>query len=171
MRTMAACPPSSNARTCSPGSTRFARTAAGSSSLAARPGVGKTSLVRAFAASADERVAHGACESLATPTALGPLLDVADELGGDLAARLDAGAEPRRVAGALVDALRVPTVLVLEDLHWADQATLDVMRVVGRRVDGTPSLVLATYRDDEVAARHPLRAVLGELASAPGWCD
>ncbi len=131
-------------------------------------GVGKTSLVRAFAASADGLVVHGACESLATPTALGPLLDVAEDLGGDLAARLDAGAEPRRVAGALVDALRVPTVLVLEDLHWADQATLDVVRVVGRRVDGTPSLVLATYRDDEVAARHPLRAVLGELASAPG---
>ena len=131
-------------------------------------GVGKTSLVRAFAASADGRVALGACESLATPTALSPLLDVAAELGSDLAARVDAGDEPRRVAGALVDALREPTLLVLEDLHWADQATLDVVRVLGRRVDGTPSLVLATYRDDEVAARHPLRAVLGELASAPG---
>jgi DNA-binding CsgD family transcriptional regulator/tetratricopeptide (TPR) repeat protein len=55
---------------------------------------------------------------------------------------------------------------VLEDLHWADEATLDVLRVVGRRIDTTPSLVLATYRDDE--ADGPLRVLLGELASAPG---
>ena len=56
---------------------------------------------------------------------------------------------------------------MLEDVHWADQATLDVLRVLGRRVDATTALVLATYRDDEVAGDHPLRVVLGELTSAP----
>jgi predicted ATPase len=54
---------------------------------------------------------------------------------------------------------------VLEDLHWADEATLDVLRLLARRIDALPALVLATYRDDEVDPRHPLRIVLGELPS------
>ncbi len=53
-------------------------------------------------------------------------------------------------------------------MHWADAATLDALRVLGRRIDGTRGLVIATYRDDEVESGHPLRTVLGELASAPG---
>ena len=60
------------------------------------------------------------------------------------------------------------SVLVLEDVHWADQATLDVLRVLGRRIDTTRALALVTYRDDEVDRDHPLRIVLGELASAAG---
>ena len=119
-------------------------------------GAGKTSLVRAFAAE-EEHVLQGACENLTTPTPLGPLLDV-----GDVAA----AGEPRLVARALLDELRPGGLLVLEDLHWADQATLDVLRVLGRRIDTTRALVLATYREDEVTAEHPLRVVLGELASA-----
>ena len=119
-------------------------------------GVGKTSLVAAFAAGV-EQVLRGACENLTTPTPLGPFLDLG----------IDAD-EPRRVASRLLEELRRPTALVLEDVHWADQASLDVLRVLGRRIDGTPSLVLATYRDDEVDPGHPLRVVLGELASAPG---
>ena len=119
-------------------------------------GVGKTSLVAAFTADV-EPVLRGACENLTTPTPLGPFLDV-----GDVAA----AGEPRLVANALLDELQPGAVLVLEDLHWADQATLDVLRVLGRRVDRTRALVLATYRDDEVAEEHPLRVVLGELASA-----
>ena len=122
-------------------------------------GVGKTALVREFASRSGERVLFGSCENLTTPTPLGPFLDVADVA--------EAG-EPRLVARALLDELRDGETLVLEDVHWADQATLDVLRVVGRRIDGTRALVLATYRDDEVDKAHPLRVVLGELASAPG---
>ena len=59
-------------------------------------------------------------------------------------------------------------LVVLEDVHWADQASLDVLRVLGRRIDSTGAFVLATYRDDEVTGDHPLRVVLGELASTPG---
>lgn len=130
-------------------------------------GVGKTSLARAFTTRVEGRVLHGACENLTTPTPLGPLVDVAAETGGELAARVVAGDDPRLVATALLGELRRPAVLVLEDLHWADQATLDALRVVGRRIDSTPALVLATYRNDEVEGEHPLRLVLGELASAP----
>ena len=57
---------------------------------------------------------------------------------------------------------------MLEDVHWADDASLDVLRVLGRRVDGSDAFVVATYRDDEVVGDHPLRVVLGELASSRG---
>jgi DNA-binding CsgD family transcriptional regulator/tetratricopeptide (TPR) repeat protein len=130
-------------------------------------GVGKTSLVRAFAESLSERVLHGSCENLTTPTPLGPFVDVAAQTGGVLAERISEGGEPRGVAVALLEELQRPSVLVLEDVHWADQATLDVLRLLGRRIDTTPSFVVATYRDDEVEGEHPLRIVLGELTSAP----
>ncbi len=57
------------------------------------------------------------------------------------------------------------TVLVLEDVHWADEGTLDVLRLLGRRMPDVPSLAIVTFRDDEPA---PLRVVLGELATARG---
>lgn len=129
-------------------------------------GVGKTSLVRMFAERVSERVLHGSCENLTTPTPLGPFLDVAVDTGSGLAERIAEGGEPRRVVVALLEELQRPSTLVLEDMHWADQATLDVLRLLGRRIDTTPSFVVATYRDDEVDREHPLRVVLGELASA-----
>ena len=55
---------------------------------------------------------------------------------------------------------------MLEDLHWADEATLDVIALLGRRIDATPALVVLTYRDDELDRRHPLRILLGALATA-----
>ena len=117
-------------------------------------GVGKTSLVRAFADG--KPFLLGSCENLTTPTPLGPFLDVGIEIEGD----------PRHVAAVLLSELERTPLLVLEDVHWADQATLDVLRVLGRRIESTDALVLATYRDDEIKGDHPLRVVLGELASA-----
>ena len=136
--------------------------------LGGEAGVGKTALVRAFVAQSAPRVLQGSCENLATPIPLGPFADVAARTEGALAELLAAGADARRVARALLDELARPAVVVLEDVHWADEATLDALRVLGRRVDDTRGLVVATYRDDEVDTDHPLRAVLGELASAPG---
>src|SRR4029453_7341642 len=79
------------------------------------------------------------------------------------------GARPHEVVAALLDELRARrTVLVLEDLHWADEATLDVLRLLGRRIEATPLPVLATYRDDELEATHPLRVVLGGLGGGSG---
>ena len=128
-------------------------------------GVGKTSLVRAFCERAPVPVLWGACEALATPTPLGPFADVAGQTDGPFAAKVAAGAPPREVALALAATLGRPCVLVLEDVHWADEASLDVLRVLGRRVDATSALVLPTYRH-ELDDAHPLRVVLGELASA-----
>src|SRR5207244_10714647 len=52
--------------------------------------------------------------------------------------------------------------------HWADEATLDVLRLLGRRAEELPALIVVTYRDDEITSRHPLLVVLGELATARG---
>ena len=55
---------------------------------------------------------------------------------------------------------------MLEDIHWADEATLDVLRLLVRRLGAVPALVVATYRDDGLDNTHPLRRVLGEFATA-----
>jgi DNA-binding CsgD family transcriptional regulator len=60
---------------------------------------------------------------------------------------------------------RPPTIVVLEDVHWADDATLDVLRLLGRRVASLPAMVLVSYRQTELGRFHPLRQVLGELGS------
>ena len=129
-------------------------------------GIGKTSLVRAFAASLgpSTRVLEGHCDALFTPRPLSPFADVARETNGALHDIV----ERRGGAHEVFDALREEleggeTVLILEDLHWADEATLDVIRMLGRRVDAMRVLVILTYRDDELDRAHPLRQVLGEI--------
>ena len=133
-------------------------------------GVGKTALVRRFCEELPPptRVLRGACEGLFTPRALGPFVDIAHLTGGRLEELVDRGGLPHEVVSVLAQdvANGAPMVLVLEDLHWADEATLDVLRLLGRRIDAIGVLVLATYRDDELGDAHKLRIVLGELARA-----
>jgi len=135
-------------------------------------GVGKTAVVRRFCNEQrpPARILWGACEALFTPCALGPFVDVARATGGELEELVQRGARPHEVLSALARevAEQPPTILVLEDLHWADEATLDVLRLLGRRIDGVPALVLATYRDDELDRVHLLRVVLGELSPGRG---
>jgi DNA-binding CsgD family transcriptional regulator len=136
--------------------------------VAGEAGIGKTALVRAFCERArPSRVLWGACDALFTPRPLGPFVDIADDAGGELAAVVAEGAAAGALLAALTRSLRAqpPDVVVLEDLHWADEATLDVLRLLARRIESLPALVLATYRDDEIDPRHPLRIVLGELPS------
>jgi DNA-binding CsgD family transcriptional regulator len=132
-------------------------------------GIGKTSLVERFCDQAEgsERVLWGACDALFTPRPLGPLLDIAEITNGDLAGVVQREALPYEVAAALGRLLeqRPATILVLEDVHAADEATLDVLRLLARRVDGLPALVIATYRDAGLDRWHPLRVVLGEIAA------
>ena len=136
--------------------------------VAGEAGIGKTTLVRAFCGRArGVRVLAGGCDALHTPRVLGPFVDIGEESGGELAAVVAQGATPGAVVSALIRELRDrPTIIVLEDLHWADGATLDVLRLLARRIDPLPALVLATYRDDELHQTHPLRVALGELPVA-----
>lgn len=108
----------------------------------------------------------GACDALQTPRPLGPLFDIAAHLEGELLASLQGG-ERSRIFGDFLAALaKPPALVVLEDLHWADEATLDFLRYVGRRIGRTHSLLVASFRNDEVGPAHPLRVVLADLATS-----
>ncbi len=133
-------------------------------------GVGKTSLVRGFCANQSVRILSGACDALATPRPLGPLLDISHTTGGDLEAMIvRGGGRPYEVADVFLDQLRSgpPCVVILEDVHWADDATLDVIRLLARKVESAPVLVVGTYRDDQMDRTHPLRVLIGDVATSP----
>src|SRR5215472_12086771 len=106
--------------------------------VAGEAGIGKTALLRRFCAGLDgsARLLWAGCDPLFTPRPLGPVLELAGALDGEVAARAADGARPYDMAMALLRELSArPSVLVLEDVHWADEATWDVIRVVGRRVE------------------------------------
>jgi ATP/maltotriose-dependent transcriptional regulator MalT len=132
-------------------------------------GAGKSTLVREFCVRRP-RLLWGACDALFAPAALGPFMDIARLVGGGLEARVANGGRPYDVLEALRDELERGTtpVLVIEDVHWADEATLDVLRLLGRRIESVRALVITTYRDDELGREHPLRVVVGALATARG---
>jgi DNA-binding CsgD family transcriptional regulator/tetratricopeptide (TPR) repeat protein len=129
-------------------------------------GIGKTSLVREFTRlHADEtRVLAGTCDDLLIPQPLGAFWDMA-RVEPALREPLGEGDRPR-LLGAVLDLLSRslrPTVMTIEDTQWADEATLDAIRYVGRRIGRTHGLLLLTYRDGEVDFEHPLRGVIGDL--------
>jgi DNA-binding CsgD family transcriptional regulator/tetratricopeptide (TPR) repeat protein len=131
-------------------------------------GAGKTSLVRAFVDSLDEStlVIQGACDPLSTPRPLSPLHDFAADPHSGLAGLIGDDRAPMEMFEGVLDRLTRtirPVVVIVEDIHWADDGTLDFLRFVGRRIENTKSIVVCTYRDDEVGPDHPLRSVLGQL--------
>ena len=136
--------------------------------VAGEAGVGKSSLVERFVAehARDTRALWGACDALATPRALGPVQEVAAQLPSIASsiARADEARDPlfRALLAELARPERV-SIVVLEDLHWADEATVDFFRFIGRRIQRTSALFIATYRDDELSMTHPVRLALGEL--------
>lgn len=138
--------------------------------LGGEAGVGKSSLVDWFVRERGGRtpIFWGACDALFTPRPLGPLHDMA--AGGRLprVATLLAGEGNRATifTAFFEELLNRPAVAVFEDVHWADEATLDLLRFLGRRIEQTSALVIITYRDDELGPRHPFRVVLGDLTSA-----
>jgi DNA-binding CsgD family transcriptional regulator/tetratricopeptide (TPR) repeat protein len=134
-------------------------------------GIGKTSVIRAFLGTLDQhvRVLHGTCDDLLAPETLGPLRDAARGSRGPLERALAAPRPGQAIFGAIVEELTgaTPTVVVVEDVHWADDATLDVLRYTARRLAGLRAVLVLTFRDDAVDAAHPLQHLLGALAGAP----
>jgi DNA-binding CsgD family transcriptional regulator len=137
--------------------------------VAGEAGVGKTALLERLQREVpDARWSWGACDGLFTPHPLGPLFDVAARLGGRLDELCQAGAGRDELFGALLRQVSEPGVLdvvVIEDVHWADEATIDLLRFLGRRVGAAPALLVASYRDDGLAADHLLRVAVGDLAT------
>ena len=131
-------------------------------------GIGKTTLVDQFIAAQDKRVLWGVCDALFTPRPLGPLYDMAAQVGGEIRELLQDQPDRPAIFGACLNECHTPTILVFEDIHWADEATLDLLKYLGRRIHTTRSLLIATFRDDALGARHPLRLLLGDLARSVG---
>jgi len=134
-------------------------------------GVGKSTLADEFCrrVTAGAVVLRTSCDALSTPGPLGAVRDLAPALGLLIDDRpLDGDARDRlfREVLAAFAARPGPMVIVAEDAHWSDGASLELLRFLGRRIGELPVLFVVTYRDDEIGADHPLRLVLGDLASA-----
>jgi DNA-binding CsgD family transcriptional regulator/tetratricopeptide (TPR) repeat protein len=132
-------------------------------------GMGKTVLLEEFQRQWPEaRWLWGGCDGLLTPRPLGPLFDISTQLDGEFAALCRSGTPRERLFTGFLTEIGPPagfTIAVIEDVHWADEATIDLLSFLGRRLGRMPALLLASYRDDEIAADHPLRLVLGDLAT------
>lgn len=135
--------------------------------LSGEAGAGKTTLLEAFRN--DHRGTEtfwGTCDGIVPPRPFAPISDIAALVGDPLQTALDEG-DRDRVLEAFLVLLRVRSagsIVVLDDLHWADDATLDLVRVIGRRLPGVPVLLVGTYRSEDVDSEHPLRLCLGDLA-------
>jgi len=131
-------------------------------------GAGKSTLIAAALERLDEfRVLRGQCEPLQTPRPLGPFRDlglpgIAAVVGADDARPAEVGERLYAEFGS------EPTVLVIEDLHWADEASVEILRFLARRVEAARLVVVLSYRDTEIGAQHPVRALLGDFAVLDG---
>lgn len=136
--------------------------------VAGEAGIGKTSLLRALVEDVDTptRWWWGSCDPLPAPRPLGPLEDIAAS-EPVVRALLD-GRASHALRTAVLEELRHPTLLVVEDVHWADEATLELLLHVGRRIERTRSAVLVSYRHDELGDGHPLTGLIGGLGTAIG---
>ena len=130
-------------------------------------GIGKTALLRQFCGEVPRRFTTlwGTCDPLFTPRPLGPLLEPAAELGGGTKTLVFGEARPFDVALAFAEELGTvaPAALIVEDIHWADEATLDVVRLLARRAQACGFVLVLSYRSDQLHRDHPARTVLGEL--------
>ena len=131
-------------------------------------GIGKSALVEQFVKKAPRttRILWGHCDALETSRVLGPVNEVIAGMAIAPGATAGTAAPRERLFPDVLARLSPPNppcIVVLEDLHWADELTLDFVRFIGRRIQHTRCLLIATYRDDELSFTHPLRTVLGDL--------
>lgn len=153
-----------------------ARDAAGGSGrlvfVLGEAGIGKSAVLRQFSSMhPGYRVVTGACEPLAAPEPLGPLFDIAPSLGPKVQSQLEGGAGRTELFASVIQALQSSPalpVLFIEDVHWADHATLDFLRYLGRRAERVRALTVATFREEEAGSSSPLSILLGDLATAAG---
>ena len=136
--------------------------------LEGEAGVGKSTLLEQFTHDLpDSRLLSGACDGMFTPRPLGPLFDIAQQVHGRLYSLCRADASREQLFDALLTELCEPgplPVVVIEDVHWADEATLDLLGFLARRIREIAVLLIVSYRNDELADTHPLRIALGHLA-------
>jgi DNA-binding CsgD family transcriptional regulator len=132
-------------------------------------GIGKTALLSAFRKEVEKRCNYyeGVCDSLYTPRPLAPIYDVAWQIGYGLEhSPADMDDRAKLFSNFLNEVAKQPKVcvIVFEDIHWADEATLDFIKFMGRRIAQLKCMFILTYRDNEVHTDHPLVSVFGQLS-------
>ncbi|HEU5363158.1 MAG TPA: AAA family ATPase [Gaiellaceae bacterium] len=135
------------------------------------PGIGKTTLVSSFLTGldAETKVLVGTCDDLSIARPLGPFSDLVGSVPAALEQAILGGAAPQELHPLLhaeLDSRSRPTVLVLEDVHWADGATLDAITFLARRIGPLRALLVLTLRPGETPLEHPLHAALGDIPAA-----
>lgn len=131
-------------------------------------GIGKTTLLQAFRSQNQNEYCFlwGGCDALLTPRILGPVHDMSADLGDEIKAILHSDASTTRLLPKLVDRLAAidqPVVMIFEDAHWADNATLDLLKCLGRRISALNVLLIISYRHDETDPTHSLTNLIGEF--------
>src|SRR6187397_2626501 len=137
--------------------------------ISGEAGIGKTSLVKTFCQQQENCIIYqGACDALFTPRPLAPLYDIVWQVRSDL---WPASHTIEERSGLFLkffhelSSRKKKLLIVFEDIHWADEATLDFIKFFSRRIAQLPCLFILTYRDDEIHPAHPLRNVLGDLSA------
>ena len=137
--------------------------------ISGEAGIGKTSLVEYFTnLHVDHaKILWGSCDDLFTPRPLAPLYDIASHLNSKIIDQLDSGNSRPSIFSDFLNEIQnyEPNIIVIEDLHWADESTLDLVQFLGRRINKCKSLLIITYRDDEIKSDHPLRLALSNIPS------
>ncbi|HEX5652294.1 MAG TPA: AAA family ATPase [Chitinophagaceae bacterium] len=136
--------------------------------ISGEAGIGKTSLVRVFGKERkkDSKIYLGSCDALFTPHPLAPLYDVAIQMRNGIWQNNGSLPDRDRLFSNFFNELanqQEATVIVFDDIHWADEATLDFIKFLARRITHLRCLFILTYRDNEIHAHHPLRTLLGQL--------
>jgi DNA-binding CsgD family transcriptional regulator len=136
--------------------------------LSGEAGIGKTSLIKHFTngVNSDTEILWGACDALFTPRPLGPLYDIAYQIKSNLINMIENEEKRVSIFSAFLNYLESTSklkIIVIEDIHWADESTLDLIKFLARRINRTQSILILSYRDEEIDKDHQLHAILGDL--------
>jgi len=138
--------------------------------LSGEAGIGKTSLIKSFykEKKADCKIYQGTCDALFTPRPLAPIYDIIWQIEKDTKENELYNVDRALLFNQLFHGLeqqKKPVIIIIEDIHWADEATLDFIKFFARRIVRLHCLFILSYRDNEILDNHPLRNVLGQLPS------
>ena len=136
--------------------------------ISGEAGIGKTSLIKSFSKEKKDhcKVYQGTCDALFTPRPLAPVFDIIWQMSNNTPRNEVHNLDRTVLFNHLfyeLEQQNKPAIIIIEDIHWADEATLDFIKFFARRVTRIHCLVILSYRDNEIVGNHPMRNVLGQL--------
>ncbi|HEY0680494.1 MAG TPA: AAA family ATPase [Chitinophagaceae bacterium] len=136
--------------------------------ISGEAGIGKTSLVKKFCRGLKKEynVYLGTCDALFTPRPIAPLYDILLQMTNEFPEYSTDISRRNAIFTKLFYELKnrdEPTVVIFEDINWADEATLDFIKFLARRITHLRCLFILTYRDDAINFLHKLRNIIGQL--------